>query len=80
MSFQSLEIWALALNFEVNKQELLKPQRLMAKRVACAYTTVSTNAILVVAGMLPLHIMVSERNAVHVAKKAGSQLYRPSES
>lgn len=67
-------IWASALAFEVNKKEMLKPQRLVAKRVACAYTTVSTNAILVVAGMLPLHIMVSERNAVHVAKKAGSTL------
>lgn len=67
-------IWASALVFEVNKKKMLKPQRLMAKRVACAYKTVSTNAILVVAGMLPLHIMVSERNAVHVAKKAGSTL------
>ncbi|KAF0747277.1 Retrovirus-related Pol polyprotein from type-1 retrotransposable element R1 [Aphis craccivora] len=65
-------IWASALIFEVNKKDMLKPQRMMAKRVACAYTTVPTNAILVMAGMLPLHIMVSERNAVSVAKKANS--------
>jgi len=66
-------IWASSLVFEVNKKELLKPQRLMAIRVASAYRTVSTNAILVVAGMLPLHLMVSERNEVPETKKAGSQ-------
>ncbi|CAI6376152.1 unnamed protein product [Macrosiphum euphorbiae] len=46
-------IWASALVFEVNIKKLLKPQRKMAIRVSSAYCTVSTNAILVVSGLLP---------------------------
>jgi len=65
-------IWASALVFEVNIKKLLKPQRKMAIRVSSAYCTVSTNAILVVSGLLPLHIMVPERTAMRAAQKAGS--------
>lgn len=64
-------IWASALVFGVNIRVLLRPRRLMAIRVASAYRTVSTNAILVVAGMLPLHLKVSEISEIHVAKKTG---------
>ncbi|XP_060881092.1 uncharacterized protein LOC132952712 [Metopolophium dirhodum] len=62
------------LVFEVNVKELLKPQRKMAIRVSYANCTVSTNAILVVSGLLPLHIKVLERTAMRVAQKAGSTL------
>jgi len=65
-------VWASALVFEKNVRTLLGPQRKMAIRIACAYRTVSTNAIIVVTGMLPLHLMVAERSAIHAAKKTGS--------
>lgn len=44
----------------------------MARRVASTYKTLSTNAILVVAGVLPLHLMISERNVIHLSKKTGT--------
>lgn len=43
----------------------------MAIRVACAYNTVSTNAILVIASMLPLKQMANERRAIYEAKRLG---------
>ncbi|KAL4097640.1 hypothetical protein QTP88_022383 [Uroleucon formosanum] len=64
-------VWAPALRFEKNIRTLLSPQRLMAIRVACAYRTVSTNAINVVASMLPLKQMASERCAIYAAKQNG---------
>lgn len=47
-------MWASALRFEKNIRTHSSPQRLMAIRVACAYRTVSTNAINVMARILPL--------------------------
>ncbi|KAL4083898.1 hypothetical protein QTP88_029214 [Uroleucon formosanum] len=64
-------VWAPALRFEKNIRTLSSPQRLMAIRVACAYRTVSTNAINVVASMLPLKQMASERCAIYAAKQNG---------
>lgn len=64
-------IWTSSLIYEVNVNALLRPQRLMAIRVASAYRTVSTNAILVVAGMLPLHLQASERSEIRKAKHRG---------
>lgn len=62
-------VWASALCFDKNIKTLSNPQRLMAIRVACAYKTVSTNAILVVAGMVPLKQMANERRAIYEAKR-----------
>lgn len=64
-------VWASALRFDKNIKTLSSPQRLMAIRVACAYRTVSTNAILVVAGMLPLKQLANERRAIYEAKRLG---------
>jgi len=54
-------IWANDLEFERNVNIILKPQRTIALRVAMAYRTVSTQAIVVVAGFLPSHLMAQER-------------------
>jgi len=49
-------IWAGALVYEKNVNTLLGPQRKIALRVAMAYRMVSTQAIMVVAGMIPAHL------------------------
>lgn len=45
-------IWADALQFENNVKMILGPQRKIALRIAMAYRTVSTSAVMVVAGIL----------------------------
>lgn len=54
-------VWHLSTKFRNQRQLLLGPQRTMALRVASAYRTVSTAAILVVAGTVPVHLMASSR-------------------
>jgi len=64
-------VWADALEFESNVKTLVRPQRRMALRVAMAYRTVSTNAILVVAGMVPAHLKAQEQQFKFRALKQG---------
>jgi len=54
-------VWALALDRGKHVKTILGPQRNMAIRIACAYRTVSTNAVLVVAGMLSINLHAVER-------------------
>jgi len=54
-------ISAHALEFDINKSTLLKPQTIIALRIAMGCRTVSTQAILVVAGIIPAHLMALER-------------------
>uniref|UniRef100_A0A2S2NQQ6 Reverse transcriptase domain-containing protein n=1 Tax=Schizaphis graminum TaxID=13262 RepID=A0A2S2NQQ6_SCHGA len=54
-------VWHLTTKFRNHRQLLLGPQRTMALRVASAYRTVSTAAIMVVAGTVPVHLMASGR-------------------
>lgn len=64
-------VWAPALIFDRNIRVLQGPQRKMALRIACAYRTVSTNAILVVAGAFPIYLQVSKHRSIYQAKKVG---------
>lgn len=54
-------VWHPTIKFRNHRQLLLGPQRTMALRVASAYRTVSTAAILVVAGTVPVHLMAKCR-------------------
>jgi len=54
-------IWSVALVFDRNIQSILRPQRTIALRTAMAYRTVSTAAIMVVAGVVPAHLLAWER-------------------
>jgi len=56
-------VWAEALEFESNVKTFVRPQRRMALRVAKAYRTVSANAILVVAGMVPAGMVRRSNNS-----------------
>lgn len=79
-------IWASALVFERNVKTLQRPQRTIALRVAMAYRTVSTQAILVVAGIVPAHLLALERqlryerrfeaNKTIVQKEIQDEVYR----
>lgn len=61
-------IWSGALAFQSNIDTLLRPQRSIALRVAMAYRTVSTGAILVIAGTIPAHLLAWERQRRHDGK------------
>lgn len=54
-------IWANDLVFERNVNTIFRPQRTIALRIAMAYRTDSTQAIMVVAGLLPSHLKARER-------------------
>lgn len=54
-------IWSEALVFNRNVEILERPQRTIAIRIACAYRTVSTAAVMVIAGLIPAHLLAWER-------------------
>jgi len=68
------QIWAGALRYENNVNTLLGPQRQMTLRVAMAYRTVSTQAIMVVAGMIPVHLLAKERQRMYIHTKEGKEV------
>lgn len=59
-------IWAKALTFQNNVKTLERPQRMMA------YRTVSTNAILVVAGIIPAHLVALESQTRYTEQRNGT--------
>jgi len=67
-------IWCGALQHEVNLNKLSSPQRKMALRVASAYCTVSYAAIMVVAGIIPIHLLAAERSEIEQARRDGRDL------
>jgi len=54
-------IWSGSMMFQNHRQLILAPQRRMAIRVASAYRTAPTDAILVVAGFTPIHLAARGR-------------------
>ncbi|KAL4097352.1 hypothetical protein QTP88_022145 [Uroleucon formosanum] len=64
-------VWADALEMKCNVTTLVRPQRRIALRVAKAYRTVSANAILIVAGMVPAHLKAQEQQFKFRALKEG---------
>ncbi|CAI6351686.1 unnamed protein product [Macrosiphum euphorbiae] len=64
-------VWSSSLVFHNHKQLLLGPQRAIALRVASAYRTVSTVAILVVTNIVPVHLMARGRSELRRLQKTG---------
>lgn len=54
-------IWFEALVSSRNVENLVRPQRTIAVRIARAYRTVSTAAVTVIAGLIPAHLLAWER-------------------
>lgn len=59
-------VWAEALEKKTLLQKVLSVQRIMAMRVVSAYRTVSTAAILVLAGTPPADLLATERRDSYV--------------
>jgi len=57
-----------ALVFRGKVETLERPQRAIALRVAMAYRTVSTAAVLVIAGLIPAHLLAWERMEMHIRR------------
>lgn len=60
-------IWGTAMRIGRHRRRILSTQRRMALRVAYAYHTVSTEAALVVAGLIPIPLLVEEHRRLFEA-------------
>jgi len=65
-----ISIWADALLIKEYRRKGAAPYRVSALRVACAYRTVSEDAINVIAGMLPIELLAKERRALYQQEKS----------
>lgn len=63
------EIWAEVLEKQNCIKKTEKVQRVGALRIACAYRTVSKEAILVIAGVTPISLLAQERQRIHQHRK-----------
>ncbi|KAJ8913364.1 hypothetical protein NQ315_008754 [Exocentrus adspersus] len=67
-------IWADAVQIGRYRERLLKAQRKMTLRIASAYRTVSTDAAGVIAGVLPMDLMVEQRRECHMSVQRGMEV------
>lgn len=63
-------IWDRTMSV-VGRKAMEKCQRRIALRVAMAYHTISTDALLVLAGIPPIDLLAVERTEIHDGKKVG---------
>ena len=59
------EVWAEALQKRKYKKVLARVQRRGALRIASAYNTVSEQAVLVIAGVIPIDLLANERRRIY---------------
>ncbi|XP_046742524.1 uncharacterized protein LOC124409152 [Diprion similis] len=67
-------VWADALSTQRNRSRLEAAGRACALRVVSAYRTVSTPAAMVLAGLIPLHLLAAERKRISDAETRGGRL------
>ncbi|XP_051165309.1 uncharacterized protein LOC127284066 [Leptopilina boulardi] len=60
----AVPVWALALKFHSISDRLLALQRDPTRRIVLAYRTVSTCAVLVLAGLPPINLLAIERKEI----------------
>ncbi|XP_015118749.1 uncharacterized protein LOC107042265 [Diachasma alloeum] len=70
-------IWADALSLQESRRRMSPVYRLSVLRVACAFRTVSDDAVCVIAGMIPIGILAQVRRSLYQQK--GSASLRPAE-
>ncbi|CAB0007882.1 unnamed protein product [Nesidiocoris tenuis] len=76
-----VEVWADSLSIAYHRKRLAAVQRRCALRVACAYRTVSHEAVMVVAGAIPIHLLAKERKEVYQKKgQPGTRATKKEES
>ena len=59
------EIWADAMEVNKYRKRMAAVQPRGALRVACAYRTVSEEAVAVIAGMIPIDLLAWERRRIY---------------
>lgn len=74
----SIVIWADALTSQESRRRVAPAYRLSALRIASAFRTVSEDAVCVIAGVLPLEVLVEER--VLLFRRQGSATLGAEES
>lgn len=67
------EIWAEVMQKENYLKKPERVQRTSALRIACAYRTVSKEAILVIAGVTPISLLARERQHIYQLRKEVSK-------
>lgn len=67
------EVWAQALSKECYRKQLARVQRLGALRIASAYRTVSEPAVMVLAGVVPVHLLARERQVIYRRRDEGDR-------
>ncbi|XP_015126375.1 uncharacterized protein LOC107047957 [Diachasma alloeum] len=70
-------IWADALSSQESRRRMSPVYRLSLLRVACAFRTVSDDAVCVIAGMIPIEILAEERRSLY--QQGGSTSLMPAE-
>ena len=63
-------VWAGALNHAVNRRKICSAYRPIALRVCSAFRTASTEAVCVIAGMIPIDLLASEAHWLYEKRKA----------
>lgn len=63
-------VWAGSLKVQAYRKVIASSYRLGAVRTACAYRTISDDAVCVIAGMLPVDILAAERQRLYLRKGA----------
>lgn len=69
--FYEAEIWAEQLRHKQYRRKLVSVQKRETLRVACAYRTVSEDAVLVIAKAMPIDLLAAERKRLHQLRIAG---------
>lgn len=67
-------LWAKGLRIERNRQLVLKTQRTMAVRICMGYRTISTDAALVLARLIPIDLLAQERKRLDEYKSKNTKL------
>ncbi|CAB0020563.1 unnamed protein product [Nesidiocoris tenuis] len=76
-----VRVWADSLSIAYHGKRLAAVQRRCALQVACAYRTVSHEAVMVVAGAIPIHLLAKERKEVYQKKgQPGTRATKKEES
>lgn len=69
-------IWVDGLRIQRHKQRLMSTERKVALRVASAYRTTSTEALLVIAGLIAMHLAAEERKRIYLEEAASKRRIR----
>ncbi|XP_031778431.1 uncharacterized protein LOC116416082 [Nasonia vitripennis] len=68
------EVWADAMSMNKYRNKITAVQRRGALRIACSYRTVAAEASLVIAGVIPVDLLATERKRIYDARLASNSI------